>query len=248
MLANIAGYNGWYDVIGSPIIDANGSGYQPSGYEMFGANLRGNILSLFTNWKGGHGDRIDAIVETAAIFFDEGCNGTWDKAINLNFDMTNNYNKALTATTYLSGLSYRTSNGVFGGATSNYVYGGKFDPANPQDIPTQIISATSTGTTTVTWYFHSSATGASGDPGSPFYEIDIDLTPLNLTGPYSFIWGSGTCANDTIQGCVPVPGAVLLFGSRFVPFNGLWQAEAGFLIRQQQGIMAVHCCLTDNEV
>ena len=208
--ANIAGYNGWYDVIGSPIIDANGSGYQPSGYEMFGVT-KGNILP-YSNWKGGHGDRIDAIVETA-LYFSMRSAMNWEKATNLNFDMTNNYNKALTATTYLSGLSYRTSNGVFGGATSNYVYGGKFDPANPQDIPTQIISATSTGTTTVTWYFHSSATGASGDPGSPFYEIDIDLTPLNLTGPYSFIWGSGTCANDTIQGCVPVPGAVLLLGA-----------------------------------
>jgi hypothetical protein len=203
-----AGYTGWYDVIGNPNV-----------YQMYGANLVGNTLQLFTNWKGGNGDAVDTIVRTAALFFDTDKNGTWDKAVKLQLypDMTGHYNVALDAQLYSGNLSYQTSNQLYGGSSSNYVYGGKWDPADPKDIPTWVTGAASVTTITdmVTW---KTLTGSG-----PQYEVDVDLTSLGLTGPFCFIWGSGDCGNDTIKGdppAVPLPGAMVLLGAGLVRLAG----------------------------
>lgn len=207
--SNYPGWTGWFDVIGKQVIVPKGSG-QPTGYETFGANIQGNTLQLFTNWKGGLGDPEDTGVQTADLFFDLGCNGTWDKAVGLHFpSMT--YNQALTANVYGANLTHTTSYDKYYN-NNNFIYGGKFNPAKPEFVPTRATSQ-ATGTTQVTWNFFPDATGAFGDPGDPFYRIDVDLTGLDLTGPYGFVWGSGDCANDTIQGCVPIPGAILLLGA-----------------------------------
>jgi len=44
--------------------------------------------------------------------------------------------------------------------------------------------------------------------------IDLSLLPeFDMSKGWNFLWATGTCANDTATGQVPLPGAILLLGA-----------------------------------
>lgn len=192
----------WRDVIGAESV-----------YETFGGVLRSSgILEIYTNWDGpGYTDIVDgATVVAADLFIDAGADGIWDFAIG----MRNVSGDNRLGNVYYIG-THKTSRDLFKSHTS-LIYGGQYDTdGNPSngyqaaDVPVEA-GGTSFDTTTVTW------TGTL-DPRT----VQITLTGItgfNPNAAFSFLWATGTCANDTAlasftAGNVPLPGALLLLGA-----------------------------------
>jgi hypothetical protein len=175
-------------------------------FNTFGANLSGSTFTIFTNWNPNKDGSVNAAVKTADLFIYKGSNVSPDFAIQL--DM-------LTGTgNVYANPSYNTSDDIFKG--TGLIYGGKYDQTNPQLAPTQVTSA-NTGSTSVVWTIGS---------GGLNNQVDIDLTGLGLSGPWSFVWGTATCSNDAFSNVVPVPASVLLMGSGLLGLLGLgWKRK-----------------------
>jgi hypothetical protein len=118
-----------------------------------------------------------------------------------------------------------TYGGRYGGSGA-YVTG---TAANFPLAPVEVINRADSnraGTTKVTW---ASGNFSWFDGNSTInnigYKVTVDLTSIMPTGfdptvdNYAFLWATGTCANDTIEGSkaagnvVPLPGALLLLGA-----------------------------------
>ena len=112
------------------------------------------------------------------------------------------------------------------GSNSGGWFGGKYDAASGKYVPV-IASGTSSITVPVTWsqnevnftYQKPDLTFTTGTA----YEVVVELYGLfdPLTDDFAFLWGTGQCANDTIEGSrpsgvVPLPGAFLLLGAGLV--------------------------------
>lgn len=191
------GGGAWQDVIGDSNV-----------FDTFGANKSGNTFTIFTNWNPNKDGQVNAAVKTADLFIDNGCDGTWDVAIQLD---------TLTGTGKVYATpSYNTSDDIFKTLTT-LIYGGKYDQAAPKLAP---VTATSsdTSTTSVVWTLGS---------GGLNNEVAIDLSGLGLTGNWGFFWGTGTCANDGFADCVPVPPSLLLLGSGLMAVGLLrWREQS----------------------
>jgi hypothetical protein len=130
----------------------------------------------------------------------------------------------------------RTSIQEMTGAGSGYLIGGQYggsDPSGnppPPYVPVPVL-ATGTGTDSsrVTWNFLTSTSQGTLGNLTNVYEICIDLAGLfDAKDGFTFLWGTGTCANDTIgkavgpgAAFVPIPGALLLFGTGLVGLAAL---------------------------
>jgi hypothetical protein len=175
----------WTDVIG----DVNT-------FDTFGANLSGNILTIYTNWNPDKTNLnfYGAVITTADLFISS---GSLDYAIQLG---------SLTGTgnVYTEPSIIKTSVDYIG-SFGSLVYGGKYDSADPKSTPVQAIGGT-IGSTDVVWTY-----GTSGLNN----QVAIDLSGLNLGSEWSFVWGTATCSNDAISGTapVPLPPSVLLLGA-----------------------------------
>jgi hypothetical protein len=203
----LGGTGKWHDVIG-PL----------SQFQTFGANLNKatDTLTIYTNWGGAGNNYAGAY--TADLFLDLNFDGSWDAAVRLDNATINGPNVAggddLTnggkGSIYYNPL-YKTSQDLFKG-TGN-IYGGQYDKSAPKAVATLVTSdASSTDFATVTW------TGANNGI-YPEWAIAVDLTNVVGFDPdnFVFLWGTGTCANDTAQGyikggVVPIPGAFVLLG------------------------------------
>lgn len=185
------GSGAWEDVIG-----------ETSVFDTFGADLNGNLLTIYTNWNPNKDGNTDAAVKTADLFINVGCDDTWDYAIQLD---------TLTGTGLVyTSPAYNTSDNIFKSNT-NLVYGGNYDQANPQLVPVQSTSS-DTGTTSVVWTI---GTGGLNN------QVDISLAGLSLENKWGFVWGTATCGNDGFAACVPIPPSMLLMGSGLLGL-GLW--------------------------
>lgn len=182
-------YNGtygsgvWKDVIGNS-----------DTFNTFGADLTGSTLTIYTNWYPTKNGSVNALVKTADLFIDNGCDGDFDLAVHLDDDADKG--KVYDNPSYNYAKDFFSSTGL--------IYGGKYDQANGQLTPVQVTSAANGATTDVDW-----------TPGANTLnnKVKIDLTGL-VSGPYCFYWGTATCSNDGFEGHVaPVPGSVLLMGS-----------------------------------
>ena len=194
-----SGWTGWFDVIG-----------EPSLFDTLGADLTTNgHLQIYSNW-GPARDGTDGAT-TADLFLFIGNHQTPDLAVGLDAGRAGKV--------YIN-PTISTSTDQFGANNSNYIYGGKYDynhglgPKDPLDVPVLATSSPQSSTITVSW--------GSGASKGAAYMVDIDLMALSAMGidlgtDWRFVWGSGTCANDTAQGHhVPLPGAFILLGAGLV--------------------------------
>jgi hypothetical protein len=190
----------WYDVIGDSAV-----------FDTTGADLSGSKLTIHTNWPGP--DKVDSFTGyhpgavTADLFirYNTTTGTNWDFAIalgSMNPTADNAANSRLG--TYYTNPSYNTSTFYFG--TSGLIYGGKYNTGTVgnevgADVP---VFATGTGT------FEAGLVTWGTDP-----VIDLSKLPgFDMSKGWNFLWGTGTCANDTAQGMVvPLPGALLLLGA-----------------------------------
>lgn len=184
----------WWDVIGNPQI-----------FETYGANLSGNTLTIFTNWGPEDVPTYGAI--TADLFIDTNLDGTFDYAVQLSAVLTNGGLGNFNASILGAGVP-TTSQDLF--AASGLYYGGRYDYATGNLKVPVLGTGSDTGkTAAVTW-------AAAGN--DPDYSIAVNLANVPGFDPtsFAFLWGTGTCANDTAAGKVPLPGALLLLGAGLV--------------------------------
>lgn len=175
-------------------------------FNTMGADLSGDILTIYTNWnprKDGHVNDTNPTIFpnlfTADLFIDEDLDGSFDYAIGL--DYNSNYINNI-GNVYINPV-YQTSHYFW--STSGHIYGGKYNQASPSDVP---VHATGTpdpllSPISVAWTLGS---------GGLNNQVKIDLSSLNLDSNWSFVWGTATCGNDTITGKVPEPTSMLLLG------------------------------------
>jgi hypothetical protein len=175
----------WHDVIGDKKI-----------FDTFGANLSGSTLTIFTNWGLANNGYL-GVVQTADLFIDVGRDGKYDYAIQLNTNTGFGKIYAINA----GQTNFKTSIDLFKG--TGYIYGGQYNKNNPRPIPVLATSG-DIGTTSVVW--------GVGD-GTAKNSVAVNLAGLNLGNNWSYVWGAGTCGNDTAEGVVPIPGTVVLLGS-----------------------------------
>jgi hypothetical protein len=205
----IPGWTNWYDVIGSSsVFDTSGGSFDTVSRE----------LRINTNWAGA--TFTDGNVAVTADLFVT-VNGTvYGVALgSKNYDNFGNNSRlgniyAVTLTSNPTGNStYKTSQDIFGPQTG-YIYGGMYDYDAAKPIPVWATGSDTGKDATVNWY-----TGY----------VTVDLSALFPTaGNYTidFLWGSGTCANDTFEGggrydVVPLPPSALLLGSGLLGLVGL---------------------------
>jgi hypothetical protein len=187
------GWTGWFDVIGT---DAE--------FDTKGADLSGSLLTIYTNW--GPARDGDGVI-TADLFIDKGCDGSFDYAVGLDQNV-NTHGQDRAGNVYnLTGdtSEFSTSFDLFK-TDGSVIYGGMYDKGDPKLVPVLATSDTPDSTLDVDWTH-------IGEGANPDYSVAIDLSSLNLGSEWCFVWGTGTCANDTFTGTVPLPPAVLLLGS-----------------------------------
>jgi hypothetical protein len=199
----------WHDVIG----DLNN-------FQTFGADLSNDRqqLTIYTNWGGAAFTTLGA--QTADLFIYQGSTvfavGLRNTRLNNVYDGSS-YDTSITWNNYYFPTTTQTNNGVYGGQ-----YGGKIttpgplppnaivDESNAKFVPVQA-KGSPIDTTTVGWGTHTPDTDKKWDS---YVTIDLaDIAGFDYTKNYRFVWATGTCANDTAQGTVPLPGAVLLLGA-----------------------------------
>ncbi len=119
-------------------------------------------------------------------------------------------------------------------AVGTYKISDDFDPSPGSfnynhNVPVAIASIgnnygnTSFGGGTVSW----NALAA----GNPDYRVDVALNSSlyqdDPHGIWCFTWGTATCANDVVQGCVPLPPSALLFGTGLLGLGFLpWRKKS----------------------
>lgn len=209
-------YPHWYDRIGVESI-----------YETTGATLDtvNKTLTIHTNFTSAA--LIDRTAVAADLFLDLGNNGIFEYAIALGTsspDGTTSNGRQGKVYAVGDSATYLTSIQLVSGKT-DLIYGGQRDYGSAKDVPVWATSSTpvSGETATVTW-----------DVGTLFqgYTTNCDVV-INLSGlpdfdpsNFGFLWGTGTCANDTTEGGqgfppLPLPPSALLLGSGLLGLVGL---------------------------
>lgn len=164
------------------------------------------------------------LIGVADLGIDLNRDGTWDTMVALvdhgtiptlpfNTFFPNPPGSAKTADTFVKGNVYTMTDWFYSLADVGYYtngYGGKYDEADPKDIPVWGRFGTLLASGSVTFTNISTS--------SPMYRIDIDLPGVNADGSwnnFNLFWATGLCGNDVLTGNVnvPLPGAVLLLGA-----------------------------------
>jgi hypothetical protein len=207
----------WVDYLDNA---TDGANFQSAGATLtFDTTAVTTTLVLYTNKSPGE----VLGYGPADLFFDDpNTYQAWDYAIQVSGYTGQPVGTVYSANIYSLG-TYQTSQDVVN--TSGHLYGGLYDakytgvaPTDPylygEKIPVLISTGTVLGMATVTWQANSSGTAKDGNLYTVTITWSTGVLDIYKDG-FEFLWGSGTCANDTIGGivAVPLPGAALLLGS-----------------------------------
>jgi hypothetical protein len=106
-------------------------------------------------------------------------------------------------------------------AVGSYAISDDFDPSPGSfnynhNVPVQI---TTIGNNYGWTSFGGGSSAWNGVGSNPNWAVNVVTGGLYQDDPhgvYCLTWGTATCANDVVQGCVPIPGAILLLGGGLV--------------------------------
>ena len=187
----------WTDVIGYGFLfETYGATYDPATQS----------LTIETNWKGPCANFFG--IQAADLFLDViNVDGIWDLAVGLSKNRLNQVYSLSSAS------DYYTSKDKLAGA--GIIYGGRYSdspPSNFQPVPVEAKGSSDTTIPDLVSWSHS---------GHWFVTINLGLLSdyFDPSSGFAFLWGTATCANDTIVGVyapvgvVPLPPSALLLGS-----------------------------------
>ena len=190
----------WLDYIGDHFdtegIDVN----------MTGSNI---IITMYTKFDGlyTHGGNN---FYAADLGLDLDLDGTYEYGVKLTYkgpDHTD-YSAAL----YKGGI-WKSSYDIWEGNTKNNFYYGEFypEPTNNHKAWVKMEGGTYKGDVTINISSHS---------GLWEWRLTInkDLFKGDLGNQMGIFWATGTCANDVVQGVVPIPPTIVLLGSGLLGF------------------------------
>lgn len=227
--ATIQANNG-VDVIGSGVFDSA----DPT--ITFDPNSTVATVTIKTNWDFSLGTQVNGRVITADVFFD---NTSVGNANTFEYALETSGYKALPGGGYASnGLTagnvydlgtFQTSYDVFSGTGLGYggEWGTGFGAGN-------FVSNGKAPTNLLTGVFNQSATGFTTTAGA-LLQFKVDFSKFGAAGEtINILWGTATCANDTVMSSVvipasvPIPAAVWLFGSALAGMGtiGGWRRRA----------------------
>lgn len=183
----------WYDRIGAY-----------SEFETFGGTFdtNTNVLTIHTNW--GPANRVGTLNSRTADLFLWTGGSFFAIGVRTGSDVDDRQGKVWV------NPSYFTSYDKF--FNSGGIYGGRYDFVKQLPVPVE-----AKGDATSGYHVDVSYNAVSNKPWS--YEIVFELGDLGSAfNPNAFkaLWGTGTCANDTFEAVVPLPGALLLLGAGLV--------------------------------
>jgi hypothetical protein len=186
----------WKDVIGYGFLfETHGATYDPVSQK----------LTIETNWKGPGLNFFG--IQAADLFLDVDVDGTWDLAVGLSKNRLNQVYSLSSASDY-----YTSEDKL---ARARIIYGGRYSdspPSNPQPVPVEAKGSLDTTIHGLVSWSHS---------GHWFVTINLGWLSnyFDPSSGFAFLWGTATCANDTIVGVyapvgvVPLPPSALLLGS-----------------------------------
>ncbi len=176
-------------------------------------------FQIFSNYPLA-GETVSGLfVPMADLAIDLDSNGTYEHAIVL----TSHGTSPVFGQGLWNNVSWDTSNDLFASHTA-FTYGGK--TVSPNDfIDTQITGGTGpSALASLTTHSQTNTVGSE----TTFTRYDVDLGNVNASGDwnnFSFLFGTGTCANDALLGTVstsvPEPAALLLLGLGLLGLAGL---------------------------
>ena len=191
----------WLDYIGDHFdtkgIDVN----------MTGSNI---IITMYTNFDGLYtysGDNFYA----ADLGLDLNLDGTYEYGVVLTHGTggDQDYSAAL-----YKGGTWKSSYDVLEGKTINDLYYGEFypEPSSNREAWVKMDSGTKKGDVNIN-------ITSSGSLYAWTLEIDKTLFGSDLGDKMGIFWATGTCANDVVEGVVPIPPTILLLGSGLLGFG-----------------------------
>jgi hypothetical protein len=204
----------WYDYIGSAY-QTYGATYDPTTQKLY----------LYTNIAGADfsedlGGGKSATVADLFLNFGWSAN-TFDTAV-----IMSGSNQSKSAGWVWTGFTPVTSIAQMAGAGSNWIIGGKYDFDNPQSVPVLTNGEGTAYPAIDVWWTKGTYSVAGLElPASDIWQVEVDLGDYSGFNPdqFSFLWGTGTCANDTITGsyaATPIPGGLLLLGAGLLRLAG----------------------------
>jgi hypothetical protein len=212
---------GWTDVLG-----ANFESYGAS--LVISDDLSTITLNMFTEFGPATASATAAgvTVKHADLFLSTGVGGVaFDTAIRVRGSVAGTGDGTEFTVAYTTA---QLQNNTFAGVSSydhmnpsntGWLFGGKYDQADAKYVPVNATGTADPNKRTVTWTTSEVALPSQLGSGNA-YRVSVDLTGLfdPEVDNFAFLWGTGQCANDTIEGSraagvVPIPGAVLLLGA-----------------------------------